>query len=98
MSDDQQNYRGNAAEQNPSSQVEQLTLLSRAQSGDAHAFCALVEPQRHRIYRMAAQITCNHEDAEDACQNGLLKAFPDRRFTFARFRAMPSFRHGSREL
>ena len=75
MSDDQQNYRGNAAEQNPSSQVEQLTLLSRAQSGDAHAFCALVEPQRHRIYRMAAQITCNHEDAEDACQNGLLKAF-----------------------
>lgn len=75
MSDDQPNYRGNSNEEVASSKVEKLTLISRAQSGDAHAFCALVEPQRHRIYRMAAQITCNHEDAEDACQNGLLKAF-----------------------
>lgn len=75
MSDDQPNYRGNASGENTSSKVEQLTLISRAQSGDAHAFSTLIEPQRHRIYRMAAQITCNHEDAEDACQSGLLKAF-----------------------
>lgn len=75
MSDDQPNCRGNASEENASSNAEQWTLISRAQSGDANAFSALIEPQRHRIYRMAAQITCNHEDAEDACQIGLMKAF-----------------------
>jgi RNA polymerase sigma-70 factor, ECF subfamily len=75
VSDDQPNYWGNAGEENAPSKVQQLTLISRAQSGDTHAFSALIEPQRHRIYRMAAQITCNHEDAEDACQTGLMKAF-----------------------
>src|ERR1700722_14940578 len=54
--------------------LDQSQLISRAQSGDGQAFTALVEPHLHRIYMMAMRITRNHEDAEDACQEGLVKA------------------------
>jgi RNA polymerase sigma-70 factor (ECF subfamily) len=50
-------------------------LVSRARSGDGHAFVALIEPNFHRIYVAAMKITRNHEDAEDACQESFLKAF-----------------------
>jgi RNA polymerase sigma-70 factor (ECF subfamily) len=50
-------------------------LISRAQSGDGQAFNALIEPHLHRIYLTVMRITRNHEDAEDACQESLMKAF-----------------------
>ena len=49
-------------------------LLSRAQLGDGQAFSALVEPHFRQLYRVALRITRNHEDAEDVCQDSMLKA------------------------
>ncbi|MBZ5641200.1 MAG: sigma-70 family RNA polymerase sigma factor [Acidobacteriia bacterium] len=57
------------------SYADQSQLISRAQSGDGHAFHLLIEPQYQRLYRIAVRITRNHEDAEDACQNGMMNAF-----------------------
>ena len=54
---------------------DQPGLVSRAQTGDLQAFDALVEPHLHRIYLTAKKITRNHEDAEDACQESMVKAF-----------------------
>jgi RNA polymerase sigma-70 factor (ECF subfamily) len=55
--------------------LEEESLIHRAQSGDDEAFWSLVEPHLHRIYAAAARITRNHEDAEDVCQECLVKAF-----------------------
>jgi RNA polymerase sigma-70 factor (ECF subfamily) len=55
--------------------LDQPALVSKAQTGDIRAFDALVEPHLHRIYLTAMKITRNHEDAEDACQESLVKAF-----------------------
>jgi RNA polymerase sigma-70 factor, ECF subfamily len=52
-----------------------LLLVSKAQSGDCQAFTALIEPHLRRIYATAIEITKNHEDAEDACQQSMMKAF-----------------------
>jgi RNA polymerase sigma-70 factor (ECF subfamily) len=57
------------------SHPDQLGLVSRAQSGDTQAFCMLMEPHLHRIYLTAKKITGNHEDAEDACQESMVKAY-----------------------
>jgi len=56
-------------------ETENAALVVRAQSGDRHAFSALVESQSNRIYRAALRITRNHADAEDVCQDGMMKAF-----------------------
>jgi RNA polymerase sigma-70 factor (ECF subfamily) len=61
-------------------------FVSRAQAGDAEAFCALVEPYFHQIYFTALKITHNHADAEDASQECLVKAF----------RRLQTFRRDSR--
>ena len=58
-----------------SSDFDQLGLVSRAQTGDLQAFDTLVQPHLHRIYLTAKKITRNHEDAEDACQESMVKAF-----------------------
>src|ERR1700694_636287 len=55
--------------------ADQEGLVSRAQSGDNQAFSMLMEPHLHRIYLTAKKITGNHEDAEDACQEGMVKAY-----------------------
>jgi RNA polymerase sigma-70 factor, ECF subfamily len=55
--------------------LEEEELVSRAQSGDAKAFCELVDPYLRQIYLTAAKITRNHADAEDAGQECLVKAF-----------------------
>jgi RNA polymerase sigma-70 factor (ECF subfamily) len=54
---------------------EQGAHVAKAQCGDRQAFCTLVEPHLALIYRSARKITANHEDAEDACQESLIKAF-----------------------
>lgn len=54
---------------------DQPGLVSKAQTGDLRAFDALVEPHLRRIYLTAKKITRNHEDAEDACQESMVKAF-----------------------
>jgi RNA polymerase sigma-70 factor, ECF subfamily len=59
----------------PFQPIDEELLLSKAQSGDDDAFCALVEPYLRRIFLTAAKITRNHEDAEDVSQECLVKAF-----------------------
>jgi RNA polymerase sigma-70 factor, ECF subfamily len=56
-------------------QTDKSGLLSQAQSGDSEAFGRLVEPHIRQLYRIALKITRNHEDAEDVCQNSMVKAF-----------------------
>jgi len=55
--------------------LDEGTLVSKAQSGDEEAFCMLIRPHLRHIYVTAVRITRNHEDAEDASQESLMKAF-----------------------
>jgi RNA polymerase sigma-70 factor (ECF subfamily) len=55
--------------------ADALVLVARAQAGDELAFSRLVQPHMRKIYHVALRITRNREDAEDASQQTLLKAF-----------------------
>ncbi len=57
-------------------------LLARAQSGDADAYAALVRAHQDVAFRTALLITQNAADAEDAAQEGFVKAWR----ALARFR------------
>lgn len=50
-------------------------LIERSKQGDREAFSQLAERYLKMIYAVALAITRNHEDAEDACQDALIKAF-----------------------
>lgn len=50
-------------------------LVPRAQAGEHSAFTQLIEPHMGKVYHGAFRITRNREDAEDACQQALLKAY-----------------------
>ncbi|HXA76689.1 MAG TPA: sigma-70 family RNA polymerase sigma factor [Candidatus Acidoferrales bacterium] len=54
---------------------EALDLVRQAQTGDEAAFARLVEPHMRKTFHVALKITRNREDAEDASQQTLLKAF-----------------------
>lgn len=58
-------------------------LVKRAQAGDKVAFAELIEAHQNVALRLAWLLTGNAADAEDAVQNGLVKAF----FALDRFRA-----------
>lgn len=66
---------GDDSTQEPIRPLEEESLVSRAQAGDAEAFYALVAPHLRQIHLRVARITRNHEDAEDASQECLVKAF-----------------------
>lgn len=55
--------------------TDESILLQRAQAGDENAFSSLLRPYVHMPYHVALRITGNREDAEDASQQSLLKAF-----------------------
>jgi RNA polymerase sigma-70 factor, ECF subfamily len=50
-------------------------LVARAKAGDAGAFTELVNRYERKIFRLARNITGNHEDAEDVMQEAFLKAY-----------------------
>jgi len=50
-------------------------VLAAARTGDNDAFAALITPYVPRLRRLARRFTRNLEDAEDVCQESLLKAF-----------------------
>jgi RNA polymerase sigma-70 factor, ECF subfamily len=50
-------------------------LVSTAQSGDANAFVELSKRHSNRALQTAYRITRNRQDAEDALQDSLMKAF-----------------------
>jgi RNA polymerase sigma-70 factor (ECF subfamily) len=49
--------------------------LAAARGGDPDAFATLVSPHTRRLRRLAHRLTRSAEDAEDVCQESLLKAF-----------------------
>jgi RNA polymerase sigma-70 factor, ECF subfamily len=55
--------------------IETFALVRKAQAGDSAAFARLVEPYMRKTYHVALKITRNREDAEDASQQTLLKAY-----------------------
>jgi RNA polymerase sigma-70 factor (ECF subfamily) len=55
--------------------VDESRLVDAAQSGDSAAFSRLVEQYYGSIYRVTIKITNNPEDAEDALQDALTKAY-----------------------
>jgi RNA polymerase sigma-70 factor (ECF subfamily) len=55
--------------------ADEANLVRQAQAGDELAFSQLVRPYMRLTYHVALRITCNREDAEDASQQSLLKAY-----------------------
>lgn len=62
---------------------DERELALRAQRGDARAYADLVRPHQEIAFRVAYLITRNGADAEDATQEGLVKAWR----ALGRFRA-----------
>lgn len=63
-------------------------LVSRALKGDHQAYANLVQPHQRVAYRVAAAITGWNADAEEATQNGFVKAYR----SLHRFRTGAAFR------
>jgi RNA polymerase sigma-70 factor, ECF subfamily len=61
-------------------------LVRRAQRGDRFAFERLVEAHQQRMYTLAARVLGSHEDAADAVQEALVRAWL----------ALPKFRGDAR--
>jgi RNA polymerase sigma-70 factor (ECF subfamily) len=55
--------------------AEESILVDQVRDGNREAFAQLVRPQMSKAYRVALRITGNKEDAEDAIQQALLKAY-----------------------
>lgn len=60
---------------NLSISADESVLVAQARHGCRDAFTTLVRPQMSKAYRVALRITGNREDAEDAIQQALLKAY-----------------------
>jgi RNA polymerase sigma factor (sigma-70 family) len=63
--------------------LEENELVERARAGDSDAFAALVRGHEEIAFRTAYLITGNSADAEDAAQEGFVKAYR----ALSRFRA-----------
>ena len=55
--------------------ANELVLVNAARAGNSDAFASLVSPYNQNVYRLAVNITHNHEDAEDVRQEALIKAY-----------------------
>jgi len=56
-------------------ELDDLTLVRRAQREDTRAYDALVRRYQERIYATVYHMTSNHEDANDLAQDTFIKAF-----------------------
>lgn len=54
---------------------EERELVSLARKGDERGFAGLVRLHQRRAYMVARSIVITHEDAEDAVQEGFLRAY-----------------------
>jgi RNA polymerase sigma-70 factor (ECF subfamily) len=54
---------------------DEAALVAAAQAGDASAFEVLVGRYERKVFRLAKNITQNHDDAEEVIQEAFLKAF-----------------------
>ncbi|HLW81968.1 MAG TPA: sigma-70 family RNA polymerase sigma factor [Candidatus Acidoferrales bacterium] len=64
-----------AADAFPELPSDESLLVSQARNGDNAAFSKLVTPYMRKAFHVALKITGNREDAEDAAQQTLLKAY-----------------------
>lgn len=55
--------------------MDQRELIARARQGDDGAFAQLVEPAMGPLFRHAQRMLGNAQDAEDATQDALVKAY-----------------------
>lgn len=53
---------------------EEQELVARAQAGDPEGFAGLVRIHQRRAYLVARAVVMTHEDAEDAVQDGFMRA------------------------
>jgi RNA polymerase sigma factor (sigma-70 family) len=67
--------RTNAASIGHAHGMSDESLVEAAKRGHSLAFNTLSERYRQRLFRAAHRITRSHEDAEDAVQDALLRAF-----------------------
>src|SRR5580704_3238318 len=75
---DELELRGGAQDADASHEghsIEESALIQRAKAGDEKAFSLLLRPYLRLSYHVALRITGNREDAEDASQQSLLKAY-----------------------
>jgi RNA polymerase sigma factor RpoE len=56
-------------------ELDDLTLVHRAQKDDMRAYDALVRRYQERIYATVYHMTSNHDDANDLAQETFIKAF-----------------------
>lgn len=57
----------------------ELALIKKAMRGDPGAFGELIQREQESLYRMAFLYTRNEDDALDALQEGILKAYTHRK-------------------
>jgi RNA polymerase sigma-70 factor (ECF subfamily) len=67
--------------------ARELELISNVQGGQHELFYELVRPYERRVYAAALAILRNEQDAEDAAQEAMLKAFAN----IQKFRAEARF-------
>ena len=60
---------------NNSSDANETELVARARDGSFAAIEELVRRYERRLFRLAQNITANHEDAEEVVQDAFIKAF-----------------------
>src|SRR5215510_9253009 len=70
------------------SPAEETELVSRAQRGDADAFCRLATQHHRSLYVLALKYSGNHHDAEDLLQDVMFNAYR----AIRQFKGMSSFR------
>ncbi len=56
-------------------EIELVSLVERAKSGDCHAFSQLYSQYAMDMYRLAVYMMGNKDDAEDAVQEAMLSAW-----------------------
>lgn len=54
---------------------EEHELVARAKAGDREGFSGLVKLHQRRAYLIARSVVMTHEDAEDAVQEGFMRAY-----------------------
>jgi RNA polymerase sigma-70 factor, ECF subfamily len=65
----------NASSTHDYTSLPESELLPLARAGNGEAFTALVRQNSSTVYKISKRVLKNHEDAEDALQNVLIKAY-----------------------